>query len=483
MINSIKDSIWDCIKDKEVALFMIFSDEGEILWHQGREVKGRNIAEGKGFCRSYCLEALKKHNKIEKADCLVNLNGNCFSESALFLKIKQLLIFPVSAELFFYLDSGSREPFREKEIIELKALGKVFSRLIEKIERNEKGAAGITGRSEAVIRIRVLVRKYSIVEEPVLLLGETGVGKNHVAELIHKFSGKKGDFISVHTPGVAMDLFESQLFGHCKGSFTGASSDTTGYVARAAGGTLFLDEIAELAPDTQAKLLRLIDKKSYTRLGDSVERRAEVRIIAATNKDLRELIAKKLFREDLYFRLNVLPIIIPPLRDRREDIPELLSESASLLRKKKLNQAAIKVLVDYSWPGNIRELQSVLTRAGIEYENDEIGPEIAEFFEKDFPSPGAIPENGKLDRIWQELKDGRTFWEVVWYPFIDRELDRKTVKSVLNRAYGDNGHNFKNMLQTLNIEDSKYQNFMSLMYKYQLTPKNKPLGLFNKPIG
>lgn len=483
LIESFKNSIWDCIKDKEVALFMIFSDQGEILWHQGRGVRGRNIKDGKGFCRSYCLEALKKPREIEGSDCLINLNGHCFSESALFLSIKQLLVFPVSSDIFFYLDSGSNESFWEKEINELKTLGKVFSQLIKEIERNEKSAEGITGRSREADRIRSLMRKYAIVEEPVLLLGETGVGKNHVAELIHKFSGKKGDFVSVHTPGVAMDLFESQLFGHRKGSFTGASSDTTGYVARAAGGTLFLDEIAELAPDTQAKLLRLIDKKSYTRLGDSVERRAEVRIIAATNKDLRDLIVKKLFREDLYFRLNVLPIFIPPLRERREDIPDLLAESVSLLRKKKLNKAAIRVLVEYSWPGNIRELCSVLTRAGIEYESDEIGPEIAEFFEKDFPSASAVHENGKLDRIWQELKDGKTFWEAVWDPFIERELDRETVKSVLNRAYSENSHNFKNMLRALHIEDSKYQNFMSLMYKYQLTPKNKLLGLFNKPIG
>jgi hypothetical protein len=237
LIKSIKDSIWDCIKDKEVALFMIFSDEGEIIWHQGREVRGRTISEGKGFCRSYCQEALKKRRCIAGENCMINLNGNCFSESAQFLKIKQLQIFPVSGDLFFYLDSGSSEPFREKEIIEVKILGKVFSGLIEEIKRNEKSVAGITGRSEAVIRIRTLVRKYAIVEDPVLLLGETGVGKNRVAELIHKYSGKKGDFVSVHTPGVAKELFESQLFGHCKGSFTGASADTTGYVARAAGGT------------------------------------------------------------------------------------------------------------------------------------------------------------------------------------------------------------------------------------------------------
>jgi transcriptional regulator of aromatic amino acid metabolism len=203
LIQSIKDSIWDCIKDKEVALFMIFSDQGEILWHQGRGVKAQTIGEGKGFCRSHCLEVLNMRREIAVENCLVNLNGNCFSESALYLRIKKLLVFPVSDNIFFYLDSGNMEPFLEKEIVELRALGKVFSRLIKEIKRRERGAKGITGRSGEADRLRSLVRKYAIVEEPVLLLGETGVGKNRVAELIHRCSGKKGVFISVHTPGVA----------------------------------------------------------------------------------------------------------------------------------------------------------------------------------------------------------------------------------------------------------------------------------------
>jgi DNA-binding NtrC family response regulator len=468
MIKSIKNSIWNCIKDKEVALFMIFSDEGEILWHQGREVKGRHIHDGKGFCRSYCLEALKKQREIAKEDCLINLNGHCFSESALILKIKQLMIFPVSKELFFYLDSGSSESFLEKEILELKTWGKVFSQLIEEIKGDEKGAQGITGKSDAVIRIRTLVRKYSIVEEPVLLLGETGVGKNHVAELIHNYSGKEGNFVSVHTPGVAEDLFESQLFGHCKGSFTGASSDTTGFVARAAGGTLFLDEIAELSQDIQAKLLRLIDKKSYTRLGDSLERQADVRIIAATNKDLRELIANKLFRADLYFRLNVLPILIPPLRERREDIPDLLAENAGLLRNKKLAPAAIGVLVDYPWPGNIRELRSVLTRAGIDYESDEIGAEITEFFEKDIAPPVGPPGNSKLERIWLDLKGGGTFWEVVKKPFLHRELNRDEVRAILSQGLNECGRKYKNVAKLFNLEDGEYHSFMSFLNENDL---------------
>ena len=469
MIETLKNMVWDCIKDKEIALFMIFSNEGEILYHRGRAVKGRTIAEGKGFCRSHCLEALKGKRGIGAESCLVNLNGNGFSESAQLLQVKQLLIIPVSADLFFYLDSGCREPFREKEISELKILGRHFSRQIKEIKKCEQGAEGISGRSEAAERIRSLVRKYAIVDEPVLLLGETGVGKNRVAELIHKYSGKKGDFVSVHTPGVSKDLFESQLFGHRKGSFTGAIADTYGFVAAADGGTLFFDEISELPLHGQAKLLRLIDIKSFTRLGDAVERRADVRIVAATNKDLRNLIAENLFREDLYFRLNVLPIHIPPLRERREDIQDLLDEFEGKLKGKKLGREAVRVLLNYSWPGNIRELNSVLTRAGINYEGEAIGPEIAEFFEKDLPSASAIaPGKGKLDRICLELKDGKTFWEAVKKPFLRRELNRDEVKSILYQSLNECGGNYKGALRSFNLDECECHRFMSFLSKNDL---------------
>lgn len=469
IIQAIKDSIWNCIKNKEVALFMIFSDEGEILFHQGRQIQGRTIGKARGFCRSYCLEALRMRREIDANECMVAINGgDDLSESALLLKIKQLLVFPVAEDIYFYLDSGG-EPFRMEEIVELRTLGRVFSHLIREIARNER-SGHISGRSKTADRVRTLVRRYAVADDPLLLLGETGVGKNRVARLIHGYSGRKGSFVLVHTPGVARELFESQLFGHRKGSFTGATEDTNGFVARAEGGTLFLDEIAELSPDVQAKLLRLIDEKTYTRLGDASERQADVRIVAATNRDLRQQVGQKLFRDDLYFRLNVLPILIPPLRERREDIPVLLADHQGLLRGMKLSKEAVKILTEYSWPGNIRELRSVLTRAGINHDGPEIGSEIADFIEKDFPMP-VVGADGKQDKIWRELRQGKSFWEVVWEPFMDRELDREALKAVLARAYAESHHSFKKMLQVLNIDDDKYHNFMSLMYKYKLIIK------------
>jgi transcriptional regulator with PAS, ATPase and Fis domain len=272
----------------------------------------------------------------------------------------------------------------------------------------------------------------------------------------------------VHTPGVSRDFFESQIFGHRNGSFTGASADTFGFVAAAEGGTLFLDEIADLSPDVQAKLLRLIDARTYMRLGEAVERQADVRIVAATNKDLRDLIVKKLFREDLYFRLNVLPIVIPPLRERREDIQDLLAEFSGKLNGQKLGKEAVRVLMNHSWPGNIRELKSVLIRAGINSEKDEINGEIEEFIEKDFPSPATVPGNGKLDRIWMELKDGKTFWEAVKKPFLRRELNRAEVKSILYQSLNECGGKYTGALRSFNLDEGEYHRFMSFLSKNDL---------------
>lgn len=470
MIQAIKDEIWRLVQTKKIALFMIFSADGEILWHRGRLVTGRTIAGGSGFCRSYCLEALKKVRQVKEKDCLVGLNGDPASESALLLRVRQLLVFPISSELFFYLDSGGKVPFSEDEVLELKALGRIFARLMAEIKKREKGSEGFSGNSQAAELIRTRVRKYAIVEEPVLLLGETGVGKNRAAELIHRYSGRQGSFVHVHTPGVTRELFESQLFGHRKGSFTGATNDTFGFVAAAEGGTLFLDEIADLSPDVQAKLLRLIDAKTYTRLGEASERQADVRIVAATNKDLKRWIGEELFRDDLYFRLNVLPITIPPLRERREDIRDLLDEFAGKLKGKILGREAVRVLTDYSWPGNIRELKSVLTRAGINHDGPKIGPEIADFFEKGFPFSAPGSGNDKLDQIWMELKDGRTFWEAVKDPFMKRNICREDVKSVVRRAMNERkGKGYmKDCLPALNIPFQEFKKYLDFMRDYKI---------------
>jgi len=216
----------------------------------------------------------------------------------------------------------------------------------------------------------------------VLLLGENGTGKGVLARWLHARSPRAdGPFVTVSCPTLTEELLAGELFGHVKGAFTGALRDREGRLEAAHGGTLFLDEISEISPGLQAKLLRFLEEKQFERLGENRTRRADVRVLAATNRDLQEEVRAGRFREDLFFRLNVMQILLPPLRERREDIPLLarrfLDFFARQLRRPapELSPAALQALLAYSWPGNIRELRNALERAVILWPSRVIEPE------------------------------------------------------------------------------------------------------------
>ena len=216
-------------------------------------------------------------------------------------------------------------------------------------------------------------------EATVLLLGETGTGKSVLAREIHRRSRRPdGAFVTVSCPSLSTELLESELFGHVKGAFTGAHQDTMGKVASADGGTLFLDEIGELPWAIQARLLRLLQERDYERVGENIPRHANVRIISATNRDLAKAVAEGAFREDLYYRLNVISLQMPPLRERAADIERLglvyLNFVASHTGKsvRTFAPAAVEVLRSYSWPGNLRELRNVIERAVILSDHERI---------------------------------------------------------------------------------------------------------------
>ena len=206
----------------------------------------------------------------------------------------------------------------------------------------------------------------------VLFRGESGTGKGIFAHALHRQSPRHDHpFVTVNCPTLSEELLASELFGHVKGAFTGAVRDQVGRVESADGGTLFLDEIAEVTPNLQAKLLRFLQEKQFERLGDNHTRHADVRVIAATNRDLEDDVAHGRFREDLLYRLNVLEITVPPLRERREDISRLADRFLSFFSAKSkrpalsLSPAAEQALIDYAWPGNIRELRNVIERVAI----------------------------------------------------------------------------------------------------------------------
>jgi two-component system nitrogen regulation response regulator NtrX len=227
----------------------------------------------------------------------------------------------------------------------------------------------IVGQSPALRKVLEAVRRAAPTNATVLLLGESGVGKELVARTIHRNSARSAHrFVQVNCAAIPEELIESELFGHEKGSFTGATEKQIGKFEQADRGTIFLDEVADMSQKTQAKVLRVLQEQEVERIGSARTIKVDVRVIAATNKHLEEAITRGEFREDLYFRLNVIPIVVPPLRERREDIPSLVQHFAKLsaeehnVRPKRFEPAAMEALQRYRWRGNIRELRNAVER-------------------------------------------------------------------------------------------------------------------------
>ena len=245
----------------------------------------------------------------------------------------------------------------------------------------------IIGTSPVVRRVLELVGVVARTDFPVLLLGESGTGKELVARGIH-YSGERAakPFITLNCGAIPETLMEDELFGHVRGAFTGAHKDKKGVFEEAEGGTLFLDEIGELRPSCQVKLLRVLQESEVRRLGDTGNRKVDVRIIAATNKDLNVEMEEKRFREDLYHRINVLPIDIPPLRDRREDIPILVDHFVGEFNREMGKQItgftarALRRLKAHTWPGNVRELENRVKRAMVFAEENIVDTEALALF-------------------------------------------------------------------------------------------------------
>jgi transcriptional regulator with GAF, ATPase, and Fis domain len=235
-----------------------------------------------------------------------------------------------------------------------------------------KAFGDLVGQSAALRRIVGQIDVVAPTEASVLILGETGTGKELVAYEIHRRSARKnGPLVRVNCASIPRELFESEFFGHVRGSFTGAVKDRAGRFETAEGGTIFLDEVGEIPLEIQNKLLRVLQEKRYERVGDDRTRRANVRIVAATNRDLKKAVAAGRFREDLYYRLNVFPIQVPPLRERMDDIPLLAKHFVELstrelkCAKPRLTRAAVTQLQGCDWPGNVRELRNVIERGVI----------------------------------------------------------------------------------------------------------------------
>lgn len=305
------------------------------------------------------IETLKKIKEISKETPVIMISGHSTIDTAVHaikLGAYDFLEKPLSLEKVLILTRRALEKQRlEKENIALK------STIFQELE--------IVGKSPKIISMKEEITKAAASQSRVIIYGESGTGKELVARSLHTASDRRNNnFIEVNCAAIPNELIESELFGHEKGSFTGAFERKKGKFELADEGTLFLDEIGDMSPAAQAKVLRIIETQEFLRVGGSKNIKVDVRIIAATNKSLQDEIKKGNFREDLYFRLNVIPIQVPPLRERKDDIPLLVEYFLNSFARqygqkiKEVSKATSQALMEYDWPGNVRELKNTIER-------------------------------------------------------------------------------------------------------------------------
>ena len=310
----------------------------------------------------------------------------------------------------------------------------------------------LVGRSGAMQEIYRVLARLVPTDLTVMIMGESGTGKELIAKALHQFGKRRnGPFVAINMAAIPRELIESELFGHEKGAFTGANTRHSGRFEQAQGGTLFLDEIGDMPPEAQTRLLRVLQEGEYTTVGGRVPIPTDVRIIAATNRDLRQQIEQGLFREDLFYRLNVVPLRLPPLRERLDDVPDLarhfLTQAAQEgLPQKSLDTRALERLARYNWPGNVRELENVIKRIAALYSEEVIGVEVieAELSEAEQKTAPATPATAEslsaavethLDRYFAAHGDGLPPKGV--YGRVIREIERPLLSIALAATRGN----------------------------------------------
>ena len=355
------------------------------------------------FRANTCFEACPLKHTAETAENIVNLEVNILNRDN-----KEV---PISISTAVVRDKegkvvGAVETFRDLSLI--KELHKEISR--------KYSFQDILGRSKAMLELFQILPDIAKSDATALIEGESGTGKELFAIALHNLSSRKDKpLIKVNCAALPETLLESELFGYKKGAFTDAKTDKPGRFRQAHGGTIFLDEIGDMSKGTQVKLLRVLEQKEYEPLGSTKTERVDVRIIAATNRDLMEMMHRREFREDLFFRINVIRLTIPPLRERREDIPLLLDhfiERINLKQSKqikKFSSSALKTLFDYDFPGNVRELENIVEHAtiltkGIEIQSRHL-PSYLTRKQGVSPTPASLPEGEDMSVLENVERD------------------------------------------------------------------------------
>ncbi len=320
----------------------------------------------------------------------------------------------------------------------------------------------------------------------VLITGESGVGKELIAGAIHSGSPRcQQPFVAVNCAGVTETLLESELFGHARGSFTGAYRDKTGKLEMADGGTAFLDEIGEMSLRMQGVLLRFLETGELQKVGaDHASRQVDVRVVSATNRNLRDLIDQGQFREDLFYRLNVVHLLVPPLRERREDIPVLVRHFLSVHAAnaetvvRDIAPEALAALVDYRWPGNVRELQNAIERLVVTGRTPVI---TLDDLPLDIRAQGTVTlrpvherRRRPVDELYRRLVEEReSFWTTVYPLYMQREITKSHLRDLVKRALQESKGNYRIVTRMFNMSDRDYKKFLNFLRKHDCQPSFK----------
>ena len=463
MIGVSADLLNAWIRKNHISLAMIYDRRGNIVWHMGRKVTGDSIYNGDGFAKSYVLLSIEKFDVLERKQETILIQGGNVYESSLKSPVKAVMIHPINDCHLLYVDRTRKKTFSSNEIYTINTLMFLLNGILTEKNGVEQRILTLAGKSREIQKVRQLIKKYGPEREPVLITGETGVGKNLVASLIHQTSGRRGAIQVAHMPTIPESLFESEIFGYKKGAFTDARCEKRGLLAEAEGGTILLDEISEIPYHFQAKLLRFIETCKYRVLGESLERTADVRVIAATNSRLRQAVERGQFREDLYYRLSSFELEIPPLRRRNKDIRPIVKQHKDLLKGKKVDDEAWDYLEQFQWPGNVRQLISFLKRAGILLTDPIREVDIAKLLNHGESHTARTDPMPIVRDLWKQLKSGQNFWEAVKEPFLSREIKREEVRGVVRMAIDRYGPKYCDIIEPLNIPPQEYKKFLNFL--------------------
>jgi len=340
-------------------------------------------------------------------------------------------------------------------------------------------SAQLIGVSPQMEELRQEIERVAASDAKILVTGESGVGKEVVAQTLHMLSARASRaFVAVNCGGLSETLLESELFGHVRGSFTGAYRDKPGKLEMANEGTVFLDEVGEMTLRMQGLLLRFLETGELQKVGaDNGGRRVNVRVIAATNRHLRELIQQGTFREDLFYRLNVIHLEVPPLRERREDIPVLAEHFVRLFGDDRscvvrhISGEAMKALSRYSWPGNVRQLVNVLERLAITVREPIVTIDDLPLEIRAVEAHGQQPKRERrrtvADDLYKRLvEDRESFWGCVYALYMDREITRGTMREVVRKGLEASHGNYRIVARMFNLESREYKRFLNFLRKH-----------------